>query len=237
MKIHNPFRHLTKFEWSLWGVSLAVVTVSFFVGGSGGLLSLCASLLGVTALIFVAKGDVTGQFLSVLFAVLYAIVSWEQRYYGEMITYLCMSAPAAVFSIVSWLRHPYGKDHSEVRIARMTVGKTFLLFGATALVTLVFYWILKWLGNAELIVSTLSVTTSFLAASLLFLRSPYYALAYTANDVVLIVLWVVASFQDLSYLSMVACFLMFLFNDLYGFFNWLRMRKKQNKEEQVCTAP
>lgn len=99
----------------------------------------------------------------------------------------------------------------------------------SGVVTFLFYWILLWLGNAQLGVSTLSVTTSFLASYLLFRRSPYYALAYAANDLVLIVLWCIATVGELSYLSMVACFVMFLCNDLYGFFNWLHLRKRQNQ--------
>lgn len=228
IKFYNPFRHLTRFEWSLWGLSVVVVTASFFLGGKDGILSLIASLLGVTALILVARGDVAGQALTVVFSILYAIVSFEQQYYGEMITYLCMSAPMAVFSVISWLRHPYAKDRSEVRMTKLRPRDVVLTFIAALLVTAIFYLILRALGNAELLVSTVSVTTSFVAAFLLFLRSPWYALAYAANDVVLIVLWVIATLHDLSYLSMVACFLMFLCNDLYGFFNWLKLRKKQD---------
>ena len=226
-KLYNPFRFLSKFEWGLWILSLLVVTVSFFLGGEGGLLSLFASLLGITALIFVAKGDVTGQVLTVVFSILYAVISWDLHYYGEMITYLCMSAPIAAFSVVSWLRHPYATDRAEVKMERLSFRETVWTFVLTASVTYVFYWILRALGNAELLISTLSVTTSFLASYLLFRRSPYYALAYAANDVVLIVLWVIATMEKLSYLSMVACFAMFLCNDLYGFFNWLRLRKRQ----------
>ncbi len=227
MKLYNPFRFLTKFEWGLWILSLAVVSVSFFLGDPSAPLSLVASLLGVTALIFVAKGDVTGQALTVVFSVLYAIVSWDLQYYGEMITYLCMSAPIAAFSVVSWIRHPFASDRAEVRMVRLKFRDAILTLGLAAVVTFVFYWILRGLGNAALGVSTLSVTTSFLAAYLLFRRSPWYALCYAANDVVLIVLWVLAAIENLSYLPMVACFLMFFLNDLYGFFNWLRLRRLQ----------
>ena len=94
-------------------------------------------------------------------------------------------------------------------------------------VTAVFYFILKYLGNVALIVSTLSVTTSFIAAYLTFLRSPYYALAYAANDIVLIVLWCIASVAEPSNLPMLICFAVFLVNDLYGFINWRRMQKRQ----------
>lgn len=51
------------------------------------------------------------------------------------------------------------------------------------------------------------------------LRSPYYALAYGLNDIVLIVLWIIASMQSVSYIPMAVCFVMFFFNDIYGFYN------------------
>ena len=219
---------LTRFELSLWLLSLAVMLVGYALVPDTGLLSFAASLIGVTALIFVAKGAVIGQILTVVFAVFYGIISFRLRYYGEMITYLCMSAPIAAFSVISWLRHPYAEDGSEVRITRLGRSAAVLTVLLSLAVSVLFYFILRALGNAELLVSTFSVTTSFLAAFLLFLRSPWYALAYAANDVVLIVLWVIAAMDDLSYLSMVACFVMFLCNDLYGFFNWLKLRKKQD---------
>ena len=53
------------------------------------------------------------------------------------------------------------------------------------------------------------------------------AAVYAANDIVLIVLWVLASFESLHYLSVVVCFLAFLFNDLYGYINWKKMSQRQ----------
>ena len=97
------------------------------------------------------------------------------------------------------------------------------------LVTFIFYFILKAFDTANLIVSTISIATSFSASYLMLLRSPFYALAYGMNDVVLIVLWVLASFEDASYIPMVACFVMFLANDIYGFYNWGRMKKRQEE--------
>lgn len=231
MKLTNPFRRLTKFELTLWISSVFVITLAFFLGGRMGMISYLASMIGVTALIFVARGDVIGQFLIVVFALLYAVVSWQERYYGEMLTYVCMSAPAAVIAIISWIRHPYKEDHSEVKVNRIYGKEWILLCFLTLIVTVIFYFVLGFFGTAQLVVSTLSVATSFFASYLTFRRSPFYALAYTANDIVLIVLWVISSLRDLAYLSMVACFSMFLFNDLYGFFNWLRMEKRQAREK------
>ncbi len=230
MKQKNPFRDLTKFEWSLWLTSVAVVCLSFFLSPDGNPLSLFTSVVGVTALIFVAKGYVFGQLLCIAFAVLYGIVSFYFRYYGEMITYLGMSAPAALASVISWLRNPYGNS-AEVRVSPMTKKKWGICFGLSLAVTVAFWFVLRALNTANLLFSTVSVTTSFLASMLTFFRSPYYALAYAANDLVLIVLWVLAAMEDISYLPMIFCFVMFLGNDLYGFFNWRRMKKRQAERE------
>jgi nicotinamide mononucleotide transporter PnuC len=96
-------------------------------------------------------------------------------------------------------------------------------------VTFIFYFLLRFLGTANLFTSTLSVTTSFFAAFLTYKRSPWFALAYAANDIVLIILWALATKENLSYVSVLACFTVFLFNDLYGFFNWRRMERKQKE--------
>lgn len=225
MKISNPFRDLTKFELCLWIVSMAVILVSFAFS-QGGWLEAIASLIGVTALIFVAKGYVLGQLLTVGFSVFYGIISFFFGYYGEMITYLCMTAPMAVMSVISWVKHPY-KDSKEVEISRLSPKKILIMILLSVVVTAAFGFILKALKTANLVFSVVSVTTSFIAVYLTFLRSPYYALGYAANDVVLIIMWVLASMENISYLPMVMCFVMFLFNDIYGFYNWRKMRKHQ----------
>jgi len=224
------FKTLTKFEKGLWLTSLAVTILSYLLSylfsGSGDLLNLIASLIGVTALIFVAKGLVLGQLLTVVFSVFYGIISVLFAYYGEMITYLFMTTPMAIVAAIEWIKNPY-KNTQEVKVHKVTKKQLAVMWLLTLLVTVLFYFILKALNTANLFFSTVSITTSFVASYLTFLRSPYYAIGYSANDVVLIILWILASVEDISYLPMVACFIMFLFNDLYGFYNWRRIQKRQ----------
>ena len=217
---------LTRFEWALWGTSILVVAGTYLLFQSGDLLSLIASLIGVTALIFVAKGHVLGQALTIVFAVFYGMISVSIRYYGEAITYLCMTAPMALVALITWLRNPY-KDSAEVTVNRLNGKQWATMLILSALTTAAFYFILRAMGNAALVVSILSITTSFAASWLTAMRSPYYALAYALNDLVLIVLWVIAAMADISSVPMVACFVMFFANDLYGFINWRKMEKRQ----------
>lgn len=226
MKLKNPFKDLTKFELGLWITSVVVILASFVISGGEDILTIIASLIGVTALIFVAKGYVLGQLLTVVFAIFYGIISFIFKYYGEMITYLCMTAPIAIMAVVSWIRNPY-EGTKEVKVNHITKKQVYTMVIVAIVVTVAFYFILEWLGNANLLVSTISITTSFVASYLTYLRSPYYAIGYSANDIILIILWIMATIESISYLPMVFCFVMFLANDLYGYYNWQRMRKRQ----------
>lgn len=226
-KLQNPFSTLNRFEWVLWLLSMLLVAVSFFLLKDRHYITLAASLVGVTALIFVAKGDPFGQIFTVVFALLYAVVSWETRYFGEMITYLGMSAPAAIAATVVWFRHPAEEGKNTVKIARLNGKKWAILIVSNIVVTTAFYFILEALGTANLLVSTLSVATSFLASMLTYMRSPYYGLGYAANDIVLIVMWIMMTLEDPSYFPMILCFVIFLVNDCYGFMNWRRMERQQ----------
>ena len=191
-------------------------------------MTLIASLIGVTSLIFNAKGNSFGQVLMVIFSIFYGVISYNFSYYGEMITYLGMTLPMSVFALISWLKNPYNESGTEVRVNKeISKRQTMFMWIITIIVTVIFYFVLEFFGTANLLPSTISVTTSFLAVYLTFLRSPYYAIAYALNDIVLIVLWVMASFKDSGYISVVVCFVAFLLNDLYGFINWRRMSKRQ----------
>ena len=219
--------YFSKGELILWGSSAGLILVSFFLFDRVNFMTLAASLIGTTSLIFNAKGNPIGQALMIVFSLLYGVISYTFSYFGEMITYLGMTGPMALFALISWLRNPYKGNHAEVAVNRLENKELALMYVLTAVVTLVFYCILEHFNTANIIPSTLSVTTSFIAVYLTFRRSPYFALAYAANDVVLIVLWILAAKEDISYLSVVICFVMFLVNDLYGFISWKRMEKRQ----------
>ena len=219
--------YFSKLEIVLWCSSVALIILSFIVFDRVNYLTLAASLIGVTSLIFNAKGNPFGQVLMIIFSLLYGIISYTFSYYGEMLTYLGMTMPMAVFALISWLRNPYKGNRAEVKVNAIGRLEQILMWLASAIVTVGFYFILEHFDTANILPSTLSVTTSFIAVYLTFRRSPYFALAYAANDIVLIALWSFASFFDIRYISVVVCFLAFFFNDIYGFISWQKMKKRQ----------
>ena len=166
-KLNNYF---TTFEKILWIGSIVLITGSAVMFGKDGILSVIASLIGATSLL------------------LYAIISFSFAYYGEMITYLGLTGPMALAAFISWIRNPFAKGKAEVKVNHIHRGEVLFMFILAAVVTVVFYFVLDFFNTANLIPSTVSVTTSFLAVYLTFRRNRFFAVAYAANDIVLIIL-------------------------------------------------
>ena len=226
-KIECLIHYFTRVEKMLWAFSAFGIIVAFFIFDRDNYITLMASLIGVTSLIFNAKGNPIGQFLMIIFSSLYGFISYTFSYFGEMATYLGMTAPMALVALISWLRNPYKGNKSEVKVNRISKKEHIFMWVMTVIVSLIFYFILANFHTANIIPSTISVTTSFLAVYLTFRRSPYFALGYAANDIVLIILWTLAVLEDISYASVIVCFIAFLVNDIYGFLSWRKMEIRQ----------
>ena len=226
--MHKIKNYFSKSDIAIWSISAILIITSFLLFDRESYLTLCASLIGITSLIFNAKGNPLGQFLMVIFSLLYGIISYTFSYYGEMITYLGMTMPMAIFALISWLKNPFNGNNAEVKVNAISKKETAFMSLLTFFVTVLFYFILKHFNTANIIPSTLSVTTSFMAVYLTFRRSPYFAVAYAANDIILIILWALASLYDIRYISVVVCFCAFLASDIYGYISWQKMKKRQN---------
>ena len=211
----------------LWGISLAVVIISNMMASNFDVLTLLAAMIGVTSLIFAAKGNVWAQILMVVFSILYGIISYRFRYWGEMITYLGMTMPMAIWSTITWIRNPSKEKGNEVEIRILNWKHVAGIGVSCAVVTGIFYYILAALDTPNLALSTVSIVTSFLAASLTMLRSSYYAAGYAANDIVLIMMWILASLENPGYIPVAVNFIIFFLNDMYGFVSWKKREVQQ----------
>lgn len=223
-KLTNYF---TLTEKLLWCFSVVAIIMVFVIFDRGNILSLIASLTGVSSLILCAKGNPAGQVLMVIFSTMYGIISFTFGYYGEVITYLCMTMPMSVYALICWLKNPYENNKSEVKVSSIGKADFIILPITTILITAILYFVLRQFGTENLLPSTFSVATSFVAVYLTARRSPFFALAYAINDIVLIILWILASFENTSYLSVTVCFAVFFINDIYGFISWNRMKRRQ----------
>ncbi len=228
--IIKSIKKLSLFEVILWLSSLVILMVANILTGAN-ILVLIATLFGATALIFIAKGLPLGPILSMIYGSIYMFVAYDFGYYGEIAVFLLLSLPTAIYTLNTWLKHPYDES-KEVKISRLNKKTLLFTIMCAFVISIGFYFILGLLNTENLWVSVFSVFTAMIAALLMIYRVPYYAIAYALNDIVLITLWVLASLTSITYIPVVICYVIFLINDLYAFTAWMKRRKLQQKDLQ-----
>ena len=77
--MNNPIKSLTRREWCLWLASLAVVLIANQITPELDPLTMTAALVGVTSLVFAAKGNVWSQVLMIVFSILYGVIGHLNR--------------------------------------------------------------------------------------------------------------------------------------------------------------
>ena len=221
------FKDWTDFEKVLLFGSIIVVSlVGIFFKSD--LLTTSCSIVGIITALLLAKGKNLGQVFGLLITILYSIVSFKNKYYGEVLIYALLMLPMYVIGIITWINHKNKKTNS-VEINSIKKKEWIIVSFVFALVFVGIYYLLKAFNTNELIVSTISVLASLFAVYLQIRRSKYSFSFYIVNDIILMFLWGIPVVHG-SYML----FPMFLnptinlINDLYGFYNWKKTEKIQN---------
>lgn len=227
-------KFLKDWKWQellLLTISALTITIIFILSKDKNIISYIVSILGITSVMMCSKGLFYAPVIDFVYYILYIIMSFQQKYYGEVFIFIFIMIPLSVSTLVVWFKNK-NKDSSTVKINKISKREWIILFIVCLIIPLVFYYVLKILNTSQLIVSTLSIVTSVFASYLLLRRSSYYAIGYILNDIVLIILWSLTfNNGNLSNLPLVISLCVYLINDFYGLFRWKKQEKEQNKEE------
>lgn len=218
------FKDWTKFEIGLLLLSIIVVIASGIFAKSN-LLVIMSSIAGVSCALTQAKGKVISQFIGLIVVVLYSTVSFQNRYYGEVLIYIFIMLPLFIGGIISWIKN-VNKENDTVNKNELRLKEWIFLSLISIVMFVVLYYLLKYFNTDQLFVSTLSMLTVLFATYLVARRSKYGFLFYMANDIILIVLWgLPIVYGNFALIPMVCEPIINLINDTYGWRSWNKREK------------
>lgn len=220
------FKDWTNFEKVLLFGSIIIVGLVGILFKSD-LLTISCSIVGIITALLLAKGKNLGQVFGLLITILYSIVSFKNKYYGEVLIYSLLMLPMYIIGIITWINHKNEKTNS-VEINSINKKEWVIVSIVFVGVFICIYYLLKAFNTNELVVSTISVLASLFAVYLQIRRSKYSFSFYMVNDVILMFLWGMPVVRG-SYIlfPMLLNPTINLINDAYGFYNWKKTEKIQ----------
>ena len=229
--IKKYFEDWNKFEKIFLTCGLLVSIISAIIFNGTIIDTLYTSLYLITALLM-SKGKVESYFVGFVSVFFYGIISYNQNYYGELIITAFLTFPIMIIGIISWLRHQ-DKEDDTVIISSLSKKEITIAFLSQLILFWIYYFLLKAFNTDLLVISTISVVTSVLASYFEARRSELSLFCYIANDLVIITLWLIPIINGKTELiSVLVGPILLLINDIYGSYNWIRL-KKQQKEKGI----
>ncbi len=224
--IYNYFKDWNLFEklYLFVGIVVGILTSIIF---NGTIIDSLYTVTYLTTAILMSKGKVESYFIGIISVFFYGIVSYNQGYYGELLITIFLTFPMMIIGIISWLKHQ-DKDEDVVIISSLSKKEIVFAFSSQLILFWVYYFLLKAFNTDLLMISSLSIVTSVLATYFEARRSELSLFCYVANDLILITLWMIPIINgDTSLISVLIGPMLLLVNDIYGSYNWKRLKDIQ----------
>lgn len=224
--IYNYFKDWNFFEklYLFVGIVVGILTSIIF---NGTIIDSLYTITYLTTAILMSKGKVESYFIGIISVFFYGIVSYNQGYYGELLITIFLTFPMMIIGIVSWLKHQ-DKDEDVVIISSLSKKEIVFAFSSQLILFWVYYFLLKAFNTDLLMISSLSIVTSVLATYFEARRSELSLFCYVANDLILITLWMIPIINGVtSLISVLIGPMLLLVNDIYGSYNWKRLKDIQ----------
>lgn len=225
--IKKFFKEWSKFEilFLFIGTLIALLLTPIF---KGTVIDLCYTLLYFWTALLLAKGKYSCYIIGIISTFFYAYVSYTNTYYGEVIISMCCTLPLMIVGLINWLKHQ--DDSNTVIIKDVTKKELTIVLLSQVILFGGYYYLLQTFNTNNVFVSSLSIIVSLIATYLTARRSEYGFIGFIINDIILITLWSLPVIQgNLSIIPVLLCPVLLLVNDIYGAYNWKKIKQKQRK--------
>lgn len=211
-------------NWNIFEISLLIISIILILSSGifleGNILAVIMSILSITTAILQAKGKVLSQFIGFVVAIFYSILSFNNKYYGEVIIYITIMIPLYILGIISWLKNK-NEETQTVNKSDIHKKECCIIILVNIILFILLYQLLKYLNTDQLLISSISMNTIITATYLIARRNKFSFLFFILNDIILILLWGIPVIQgDLTLIPMLLNPSLLFINDIYGFKNW-----------------
>jgi nicotinamide mononucleotide transporter len=232
--IRNYFKGWNWFEIAFMVVAVVAPVVVGIILKSN-ILHIATCSVWLFSAMLLAKAKPEGYFFDIGSSVLYPIVAFQERLFGEVIVQVFIILPIAVYGLISWLRNKrVDRKVGTVAKLRNVRWKEVLLVALSQVVMGVgYFFLLRAFDTAFLWISTVLLCIVIFSTYFLARRCIFGFIGFIVTDVLQIAIWVLITVTVSPTVGvMIIAPFMLLINDIYGVINWTKLKRAQGDVTQ-----
>lgn len=216
----------TGYSWAerLFLISMLALQIIVFCIAPESPLSIIAGIAGVISVVLCAKGKTVFYFIGFVQTISYLFLAWEARFYGEVLENIFYFV-TMIWGIFVWKKNSVQNDDGTEDVAskKFTVKQWIVSIIATIIATVAMGYWLDSIGSAQAYTDAATNVLAVFAQILMVRRYREQWLWWLIIDLLCIKLWWVAGNW-----TMVAMYVAWTINCIYGWVNWSKLNKNQN---------
>lgn len=219
--IKKEFGNLSKFDVTFLTLMLALqIAVYFFAPDS--ILGIISGISGVISVVLCARGKISFYFIGFVQTISYLYLAWQNHFYGEVMENIFYLV-TMVWGIFVWNKNlAVDEDGGQQVIAKKFTPMMWFMsiIGTVASTILMGYW-LTTIGSAQAYTDAATNVMAIFAQLLMVRRYREQWIWWLVIDILCLKMWFVAGNW-----SMVAMYIAWIINCVYGWVNWTKEAKK-----------
>lgn len=216
----------TGYSWAerLFLISMLALQIIVFCIAPESPLSIIAGIAGVISVVLCAKGKTVFYFIGFVQTISYLFLAWEAKFYGEVLENVFYFV-TMIWGIFVWKKNSVQNDDGTEDVAskKFTVKQWIVSIIATVIATVAMGYWLDSIGSAQAYTDAATNVLAVFAQILMVRRYREQWLWWLIIDLLCIKLWWVAGNW-----TMVAMYVAWTINCIYGWVNWSKLNKNQN---------
>ena len=205
----------------LFMVSMLLVQIVVFCVSPDSVLGVIAGISGVISVVLCAKGKISFYFIGFVQTITYTFLAWRNCFYGEVMENIFYLV-TMVWGIFVWKKNSTVDDNgsAHVEVLKFTpVMWVLSILGTVACTLGMGYW-LDSIGSAQAYTDAATNVLAIFAQILMVKRYKEQWLWWFIIDILCLKMWFVAGNW-----SMVAMYVAWTINCIYGWYNWTKLNK------------
>ena len=214
--------------WKKWEVIWLLLATAVILGLSiywkDSMTGIWAALTGIWCVILTGKGKLSSFWVGTVNTILYAVVAWQARYWGEVMLNLIYYVPMNFVGLYMWSKN-MNKQTEEVVKERMSFKGSVLAYTCVIAGTLVYGVILNLMNGTLPFIDSMSTVFSIFAQFLCVKRYMEQWVLWIVVDVVTVIMWVYAFINGTGDMATVLMWSIYLINAIIMFAKWKKDTK------------
>ncbi len=216
--LKNELQGWKPFEICWLGIA-TVVILGLSIYWKDSIAGIISALTGVWCVIFTGKGKRSSFIFGTVNVLLYAYISMEAKYYGEVMLNMIYYFPMNFVGWYMWKKH-INEETGEVKKTRLPLKKGIAVYALTGVGIIIYGFVLKLLGGNLPFIDSMSTVVSVIAQILSVRRLTEQWVLWIVVDVVTVVMWGINFAQGGENIATLAMWSVYLINAIIMFVKW-----------------